>query len=274
MQHLYKAQVIINSDCQMHLNTNICMLITSVLYDSWFMNYHEWCRLVEMSLFTNSDRLLILMRGNQTTRPALIVYGIDLRMLWVQSPPSGHHQIKLTLLVQNHGRMVDGELTMANHISHLTRMCFYHLRQLRVVKRSLTKDTASAHSLIRALVHSRLDYCNGTLAGLPQYQLNKLQSILRASARLVLLLPVQSQHLQPGACLAPLAFFPERNKFKLCAVLFINVFTMPHQHSIPVKSFVSRFPLKRVILSYVLQLPEIFSFHLPELLQSEAGVFP
>ena len=83
--------------------------------------------------------------------------------------------------------MVDGELTMANHISHLTRTCFYHLRQLRVVRRSLTTDTA--HSLIRALVHSRLDYCNGTLAGLPQYQLNKLQSILRASARLILLLP-------------------------------------------------------------------------------------
>ena len=83
--------------------------------------------------------------------------------------------------------MVDGELTMANHISHLTRTCFYHLRQLRVVRRSLTTDTA--HSLIRALVHSHLDYCNGTLAGLPQYQLNKLQSILRASARLVLLLP-------------------------------------------------------------------------------------
>ena len=29
-------------------------------------------------------------------------------------------------------------------------------------------------------MHSRLDYCNGTLAGLLQYQLNKLQSILRA----------------------------------------------------------------------------------------------
>ena len=47
---------------------------------------------------------------------------------------------------------------------------------------------------------------------------------------------------------------------------------MLHQHTCP--SSVSRFPLKRVILSYVLQLPEIFSFHLPELLQSEAGVFP
>ena len=67
-------------------------------------------------------------------------------------------------------------------------------------------------------------------------------------------------------------FLSQKESNLNCAVLFINVSTMPHQHICP--SFVSRFPLKRVILSYVLQLPEIFSFHLPELLQSEAGVFP
>ena len=38
-------------------------------------------------------------------------------------------------------------------------------------------------------MHSRLDYCNGVLAGLPINQVNRLQSILRAAARLVLRLP-------------------------------------------------------------------------------------
>ena len=72
-------------------------------------------------------------------------------------------------------------------VSSSTRTCFYHLRQLRVIRRSLTVETA--HSLVRALVHSRLDYCNGVLAGMHQYQYDRLQSVLRAAARLVLRLP-------------------------------------------------------------------------------------
>ena len=117
--------------------------------------------------------------------------------------------------------MVDGELTMANPISHLTRTCFYQLRQLRVVRRSLTTVTATAHSLIRALVHSRLDYnCNGTLAGLPQYQLNKLQSILRASARLVLLLPGRASVSSLMRVRLHWLPFPERIKFKLCSTVY------------------------------------------------------
>ena len=63
-------------------------------------------------------------------------------------------------------------------------------------------------------------YCNGSLAGLPQYQLNKLQSILRASARLVLLLP----GLASVSSLMRVRFhwlpFPERIKFELCSTVY------------------------------------------------------
>ena len=44
----------------------------------------------------------------------------------------------------------------------------------------------TTHALVRALVHSRDDYCNSVLDGQPKYFVNKLQSALRASARLVL----------------------------------------------------------------------------------------
>jgi len=69
--------------------------------------------------------------------------------------------IKPSSYVRVFGVYVDGNLSLEAHISHLSRTCFYHLRQLRVVRRRLTTD--SAHSLIRALVHSRVDYCNGVL---------------------------------------------------------------------------------------------------------------
>ena len=38
---------------------------------------------------------------------------------------------------------------------------FYHLRQLRIVRKSLTKD--SAKTLAHALIAGRLDYCNAVL---------------------------------------------------------------------------------------------------------------
>jgi len=47
----------------------------------------------------------------------------------------------------------------------------------------------AAHTLVRALIHSRLDYCSSLLAGLPTGQVSRLQSVLRAAARLVLGLP-------------------------------------------------------------------------------------
>ena len=104
------------------------------------------------------------------------------------------------------------------HDWHVTRTCFYHLRQLRVVRRSLTTDTA--HSLVRALVHSQLDYCNGVLAGMFQYQIDRLQSVLRAAARLVLGLPKWasvSDAMHDELHWLP---FPERVEFKLCSVVY------------------------------------------------------
>ena len=80
--------------------------------------------------------------------------------------------------------VVDQDLSLASHVSHVTSVCFLHLRQLRLVRRSLTTDTT--HALVRALIHCRLDYCNGVLAGMPVSLSNRLQSVLRAAARLVL----------------------------------------------------------------------------------------
>ena len=68
--------------------------------------------------------------------------------------------------VRDLGIQVDSNLSMSTHINHLTRACFYHIRQLRTVRRSLTVDTT--HALVRAMVHSRLDYCNSVLAGQPK----------------------------------------------------------------------------------------------------------
>ena len=59
------------------------------------------------------------------------------------------------------GVQFDSHLTFTPHVQGLACRCFYHLRQLRSVRRSLTTDLAK--TLVHALIASRLDYCNCVL---------------------------------------------------------------------------------------------------------------
>ena len=92
--------------------------------------------------------------------------------------------------VRDLGVLIDGAMTLTTHVNHLVSTCFFQLRQIRIIRRSLTTD--AAHSLVRALIHARIDYCNSLLASCPKYLTDKLQSVLRAAARLVLQLPYRS----------------------------------------------------------------------------------
>ena len=93
--------------------------------------------------------------------------------------------------VRDLGVILDPALSFANHVAKLTGISFYHIRQLRSIRHSLTVD--SCHSLVRALIVSRLDYCNGLLGGAPAFLLDRLSGVLRAAARVVLQLPRTSQ---------------------------------------------------------------------------------
>src|SRR6218665_2551297 len=79
--------------------------------------------------------------------------------------------------------ILDQELSFAEHISALTRSCFYQLRQLRVVSRSLS--SSSTATLVHAFILNRLDYCFSLCIGLPYVRLRPLDGVLRAAARLI-----------------------------------------------------------------------------------------
>ena len=86
--------------------------------------------------------------------------------------------------------LIDSGLALSNHVNKVAALCYFHIRQLRIVRRTLTDEVA--HSLVRALIYNRIDYCNGMLASSPKYLTEKLQSVLRVAARLVLRLPSRS----------------------------------------------------------------------------------
>ena len=98
----------------------------------------------------------------------------------------------------------------------LTRTCFFHIRQLRSIHRSLTIE--SSHTLVRALVLSRLDYCNGLLEGAPKCLLSQLSGVLRAAARLILLLPRSGSVTDRIRTELHWLDIPSRVAFKLCVL--------------------------------------------------------
>jgi len=95
--------------------------------------------------------------------------------------------------------------------------CVPKLHGLRSIRRSLTCSVFQP--IIVALVLSKLDFGNATLAGLPLYQLRRLQSVMNAVARLVF---SASRHDQIMPLLHRLHWLraPQRISFKLAVLAF------------------------------------------------------
>jgi len=86
-------------------------------------------------------------------------------------------------LVRELGIYLDSDASMKTHVSKTVSSCFAVLRQIRSIRRSVTQQVVQ--TLVASLVLTRLDYGNATLAGLPTTQLDRLQSVMNAAARLV-----------------------------------------------------------------------------------------
>jgi len=132
----------------------------------------------------------------------------------------GTETIRPSDIVRDLGVYFDSRLTMHDHVSRLTRTCFYHLRRIRCIRRQLSRDVTQR--LVSAFVLSRLDYCNALLAELPASTLAPLQRVQNAAARLVLNLKPYD-HITPA--LVELHWLPikQRIAYKLCLLVHKSV---------------------------------------------------
>jgi len=85
---------------------------------------------------------------------------------YVKQCPAGPQQIGGVVINQsatvcNLGVMVNLDLSVKAHVRHVTSVVYFHIRQLRLLRCSLTFDAALA--LVREMIHTRLDYCNAPL---------------------------------------------------------------------------------------------------------------
>ena len=106
-------------------------------------------------------------RWRSFSAPTVTVGGVSV------SPSSG---------ARNLGVYFDNPLSLKKHISNVSKSCYFQLRQMRVIRRSLPSDVL--RTLLQAFVTCRLNYCNSLLVGLPAYDISRLQSVQNAAGRL------------------------------------------------------------------------------------------
>ena len=119
--------------------------------------------------------------------------------------------------VRDLGVYLDADLAMRIHVTATVRTCFAALRQIRIVRRSIPRHTLL--TLIRALVISKVDYCNSVLAGISGQLLSRLQSVLNAAARLVFSAR-RFEHISPLLRELHWLRVPERIQFRLCVLTY------------------------------------------------------
>ena len=85
--------------------------------------------------------------------------------------------------VRNLGVIFDKNFSFSSHISNICKSCFYHIRDLRRIRRYLTRSVAT--TLANALVSSRLDYCNSLFYGISKQNKLKLQVVQNTLCRIV-----------------------------------------------------------------------------------------
>ena len=95
----------------------------------------------------------------------------------------GSSEICPTMSAKNLGVMLDSDGFMTSQVNNICKSAYFAL--YRIGKIRCLIDVPTTEKLIHAFVTSRLDYCNTMLYRINNYQLQKIQSVQNAAARLI-----------------------------------------------------------------------------------------
>ena len=126
----------------------------------------------------NPDKTYLIIIGTKQQRNKVINH-FPVKVLGSDTFPSD--------TVRNLGVIFDSDFNFRQHISQVCKSCFYHIRDLRRIRRHISISTAKTIST--ALISSRLDYCNSLLNNIAKRDLAKLQRVQNCLARVVLRAP-------------------------------------------------------------------------------------
>jgi len=139
---------------------------------------NNWCTFCRLQL--NENKTELAWYGKRSRLNKLI--NIE------QTLTVGASVIQPAAAVPDLGVLLDQELNMTQHIAKVTSSCFYQLRRLRQIHRTVGQELVA--QLVHSFVLSRLDYGNSVSAIMP------LQRVQNAAARLILDLRM-NEHVTP-----------------------------------------------------------------------------
>ena len=192
-------------DTQIYMSFNPADALQSKsLIEECIQDVQLW--MVANKLKLNGDKTeLLVLTARQHPQPPLdsITIGADV--------------IKASKSAKNIGVWLDSVLSMDVQINNICKTAFFHLRNIAKIRKFLTHRQCEI--LIHAFISSKLDYCNVLLSGLQQSQINRLQHVQNAAARL-LTATSRYEHVTP--VLRSLHWLPvsARIDFKILLLVF------------------------------------------------------
>ena len=166
--HIYADDTQIYFSCppvQAEMNTWIARI------EACISDIRRWMQ--ESYLKLNDDKTEFLLLGSRQQLAKFKVHSVQIGTTSV--PPVER--------ARDLGVIFDSNMTMEHQVSNCVKRAYHSLRNLRSIRKYLTKK--AAEQLVHAFVTSRIDCCNALLYGLPKGQLQKLQRVQNAAARLV-----------------------------------------------------------------------------------------
>ena len=127
--------------------------------------------------------------------------------------------IPVSNVVTNLGVQFDRELTFSPQINSICSSAFRFLRNLASIRKYLSKN--NLRILVQSIIVSRIDNCNSLLYGVLALNLNKLQKLQNACARLIYG-KKKSDHVSP--LLHELHWLPIRQRIVFKILLFVFKF--------------------------------------------------
>jgi hypothetical protein len=133
----------------------------------------NWMFLNKLKL--NPDKTEFLLIGHEQQRKKYLSQ-FPIPLMGVDTKPAEKP-------ARNLGVMFDNNFNFRSHVSQVCSSCYYHIRDMRRIRRHLSLDNAK--SLASALVSSRLDYCNSLLFNIADKDMRRLQRVQNSLARVV-----------------------------------------------------------------------------------------